>query len=145
MGESARSIYERAGEHHKDALKGEDDSHIHKHWVSCHGDAKPEFKIKLVATFQDALTRQIAEAVRIQMRGEGVLNSKAEYSRCSLPRLVIEKPDWEVLREIRQREDKETREAAEMITEKDEHDIMTKENGEHTILGGGLRNRKERI
>ena len=55
---------------------------------------------------------------------------------------MIEKPVWEVLREIREREDKETREAAEKITEKDEHDIMTKENGGMGECNRGVSNTK---
>ena len=40
------------------------------------------------------MTRQIAEAVRIDIRGENVLNSKSEYSRCRIPRLVIDQEAW---------------------------------------------------
>ena len=149
VGESARSIYERAGEHQRDAMKESDDSHMVKHWSSCHAqdsvEERPKFKIKVIATFKDALTRQVAEAVRIQMRGEGVLNSRAEYSRCSLPRLVVEKPDWVVLKELKEREEKETREAAEKITQKDEEDIMTKENGAvHDIVRRNMKKKRKK-
>jgi hypothetical protein len=51
-----------------------------------------------VKTFQDPLTRQLAEAVRIELRGEGILNSKAEFSRCRVPRLRIEKAGKKRLR-----------------------------------------------
>ena len=44
------------------------------------------------------MTRQIAEAVRIDLRGENVLNSKSEYSRCRIPRLVIDQEDWRVFK-----------------------------------------------
>ena len=54
----------------------------------------PRFTFKVVATFHDALTRQVSEAVRIDMRGQGVLNSKSEYSRCQLPRLTIDVEEW---------------------------------------------------
>ena len=40
------------------------------------------------------MTRQISESVRIELRGEGVLNSISEYSRCRLPRLVIDHDGW---------------------------------------------------
>ena len=40
------------------------------------------------------MTRQISESVRIDMRGGGVLNSKTEYLRCILPRLVIDNEEW---------------------------------------------------
>ena len=56
--------------------------------------APPAFKFKIVKTFQDPLTRQLAEAVRIELRGEGILSSKAEFSRCRVPRLRIYMEGW---------------------------------------------------
>ena len=51
----------------------------------------PHFIMRPVRYFKSSLKRQIAEAVRIKRRGEGVvLNSKSEYSRCTIPRLVVE-------------------------------------------------------
>ena len=93
VGESSRSGFERGGEHARDYAKPTDDSHMHKHAVTEHGDEeKPKFQFNIIRTFQSALTRQISEAVRIRRRGEGVLNSKGVYNRCALPRLVIEQP-----------------------------------------------------
>ena len=40
--------------------------------------------------------KAIAEAVRIDLRGENVLNSKSEYSRCRFPRLVIDQEEWRI-------------------------------------------------
>ena len=42
--------------------------------------APPKFMFRIVRSFQDPLTRQLIEAVRIE---EDILNFKAEYSRCS--------------------------------------------------------------
>ena len=104
-----------------------------KHWSTCHGDVdkedRPKFTVKVVASFKDALTRQIAESVRIDMRGGRVLNSKTEYSRCHLPRLMVEKPDWQLLKEIREREEEETERAGKLITKNDEEEIMMTEEG----------------
>ena len=36
----------------------------------------------------------MAEAVRIDLRGENILNSKAEYSRCRVPRLRVDMEGW---------------------------------------------------
>ena len=96
MGESGRSLYEHAGEHQQDAMKGKEDSHILKHWQEHHHDQEhhPTFQFKIIGSFQDALSRQISEAVRIDMRGGGVLNSKSEYSRCKIPRLTIDRDTW---------------------------------------------------
>ena len=54
----------------------------------------PKFTFKVVASYKDALTRQVSEAVRIDTRGGGILNSKTEYSRCRLPRLTIDVEEW---------------------------------------------------
>ena len=70
-------------------------SHMEKHATSCHTDAeKLEFSMKVVKPHQSALTRQVHEAVRIKRRAAAsnttILNSKSEYSRCQLPRLILE-------------------------------------------------------
>ena len=66
---------------------------MEKHAVSCHsGEERPTFGMKVVRTHSSALSRQIHEAVRIRRKAETstILNSKSEYSRCRLPRLVVE-------------------------------------------------------
>ena len=97
VGETGRSIFEMSGEHIKDAESMKEDSHMVKHWLTDHPqeESLPVFKFKVVASFQDALSRQVAESVRIDMRGGQVLNSKTEYSRCRLPRLTIDRNEWE--------------------------------------------------
>ena len=82
VGESSRSIYERAKEHVTDCRNNSEDSHQVEHWLTSHEEllALPKFTFKIVNTFQDPLTRQLAEAVRIDLMGEDILNSKAEYS-----------------------------------------------------------------
>merc|ERR1711954_247419 len=59
--------------------------------------------------------RQVKEAVRIRRRGGmgQILNSKGEFSRCYIPRLVIEE------------EDKEAKEER-LSMEKQERDLVTK-------------------
>ena len=79
-----------------DREKQQEDSHQIKHWLTSHEEllAQPTFKFKIVETFQDPLTRQLAEVVRIELRGEDILNSKAEFSRCRVPRLRIDMEGW---------------------------------------------------
>ena len=69
VGESARSMYERAKEHEADRVGELEESHQIKHWVLDHPelDAPPKFRFKVVSSFSDALTRQLSEAVRIEM------------------------------------------------------------------------------
>ena len=59
MGESARSIFEWAGEHLRDAQGQKEDSHMFKHWKIAHPELEeaPKFTIRVVASFQDALSR----------------------------------------------------------------------------------------
>ena len=84
VGESSRSIYERAKEHVAGRMSRDEDNHQVKHWLSSHEDLlePPQFRFSIIKTFQDPLTRQLSEAVRIERRGEEILNSKAEFSRC---------------------------------------------------------------
>ena len=96
VGESSRSMYERGKEHQKDREDTKEDSHQIKHWKLHHPDLEepPKFKFKIVSSFSDPMTRQLAESVRIERRGENTLNSKSEYSRCRVPRLKIDKEVW---------------------------------------------------
>jgi hypothetical protein len=96
VGESSRSIYERSLEHMNDAKKKTEDSHIWKHWAEHHpNESMPRFSFKVIRTFQDCLTRQVAESVRIDRRGGCVLNSKTEFSRCKITRLVVDTSEWQ--------------------------------------------------
>ena len=96
VGESSRSIYERAKEHQHDRETQAEDSHQIKHWILDHPDMStpPKFKFKIIQSFMDPLSRQLAEAVRIERRGLEILNSKSEFSRCRVPRLVINLEEW---------------------------------------------------
>ena len=91
VGESSRSLYERGREHWRDFKSKNENSHILKHHVLHHdGEGEPEFHLQLVRTFRTALTRQVHEAVRIQEWGEDrILNSKAEFNRCTIGRLTL--------------------------------------------------------
>ena len=102
VGESSRSMYERGKEHEADRVGELEESHQIKHWVLDHPElyAPPKFKFKVVSTLRDALTRQLSEAVRIELRGEDILNSKSEFNRCKVPRLKIDLEGWRKEKEI---------------------------------------------
>ena len=103
VGETSRSIKERALEHWKDFESRDTDSHILKHWELHHGgQGSPRFKMTVVRTFRDALSRQVAEAIRIMLR-KNTLNSKNGYNRCSITRLVME--EKEIVKEDTPREE----------------------------------------
>ena len=63
VGESSRSIYERAKEHAYDEKAMKIDSHRIKHWMESHHDREeaPPFKFRIVGKFKDCMTRQIME------------------------------------------------------------------------------------
>ena len=113
VGESSRSVQERALEHWSAASKKDERSHMVKHQSMEHAEEPPQFIFKVISMHRTALNRQIKEAVRIRRRGgaASILNSKSEYNRCHIPRLVVEKEDEEVkkLRKELQNQDKEER------------------------------------
>ena len=95
VGESARSLAERSKEHWGDLKKGKAESHMNTHWQDAHGgeDHPPQFNFRVVKRCKTALSRQVAEAVRIQLRGS-VLNIKGVYNRSKLTRLVVDE-EWD--------------------------------------------------
>ena len=95
VGETSRSIKERVGQHWADYAGRETKSHILKHQLLTHQGEEPEFIVRAVSFHKTALDRQVSEAVRIRrIGGEGrVLNSKAEFNRSYIPRLVVEERD----------------------------------------------------
>ena len=57
------------------------------------GEGEPEFLFKIVKHHRSALGRQVGEAIRLEKRGASSLNSKGEYNRCRIARLVLEQPE----------------------------------------------------
>ena len=93
VGETSRTILEMGQEHWAAWRNKNGDSHIRKHQELCHGGAEePDFVLRAVGYYRTALSRQVAEAVRIRRRGGtgAVLNSKAEFNRSHIPRLQVE-------------------------------------------------------
>ena len=94
VGESARSMFERSAEHWADYRSGEEDSHILEHWTLHHGGiGEPRFRFQVINFCRDALSRQVGESTRIDLRGN-CLNSKSGYNRSGISRLLL-KPDEE--------------------------------------------------
>ena len=95
-GESKMTPMERSGNHLDDYRLGLASSHMYKHYMNKHRQDKkrPEFKMIAVKYFKSAFIRQLSEAVRLRRRTEQphieVLNSRGEYSRTHLPRLMVE-------------------------------------------------------
>ena len=93
-------------------------SHLLKHYLIYHQDIPREemkFGMRVRNVFKTSLERQVGEAVAIdyEMRlGKTLMNSKSEYNRCTLPRIVTRNPK-EHLKEI------EGEKAAEEILKKE--------------------------
>ena len=67
---------------------------MNPHMEHQHGGGEPAFVMRVVECHQNALSRQTGNAVRI-MRREGagsILNSRGEFNRCYIPRLMVEEP-----------------------------------------------------
>ena len=69
VGETSRSIEERAQEHWGAARRKDEKSHMHKHQQMEHKGEPPKFVFKMVSSHKTALSRQVKEAVRIRRRG----------------------------------------------------------------------------
>ena len=69
-----------------------------KHKILAHGDQneKITFKMKILKKHNTAFSRQVHEAVVVEMNeNNNILNSKGGFNRCKLPRLVIKMGDIE--------------------------------------------------
>ena len=108
-GETSRSLHERAQEHLKDAEGFDAASHMVKHWMVDHPDQKelPLFKFKVVKTFKDCLSRQVAEALRIMTTQDNILNSKNEYLDNCIPRITVDESKLDRVRREREEQQRE--------------------------------------
>ena len=116
VGESARSCFERGNEHLEDMRQFKVSSHLLKHCLLFHEKEDPKeisFRMKAVKFHKSAFERQIHESVRIQNSREAhvIMNSKAEYNRCAVPRLGLKMGE----REFKQRKEKEEEEIEESL------------------------------
>ena len=80
VGQTARTIYERASEYVSALKNFENDSFMWKHWVLHHleCDASPKFWFQVIKCHKDPLTRLVHESVRID--SNATMNSRAEFN-----------------------------------------------------------------
>ena len=86
---TSRKAANRAREHNRDLEKGDQNSPLVKHLLQNHPQGA-EFKFKRNRQFDDALTRQSEESVRIQSSAQACMNSKAEFNAPPIPRIIVE-------------------------------------------------------
>ena len=127
IGESSRSIHERALEHVRDARTFSVKSHIVKHWMSSHPTlpTPPEMEFTVTRRFKDCLSRQMSKALRINNSTDVLLNSKGEYGNNSVSRLVVQEDAW--VRRERDRLEEEQAELTKRQVDQFKHQKMMKE------------------
>ena len=95
VGETSRPLRMRANEHWNNLLTLSTDSFMLTHWMRKHGlqMRPPDYKFKVLGCYRDSLSRQVAEAVYIEDRGN--MNKRSEFGINHLSRLEATVPDWE--------------------------------------------------
>ena len=122
VGETSRSIKERAKEHWDSYRSKNQDSHILKHHEIHHGSqGEPAFIMKVVKFHRSALSRQVGEAIRILKRGV-VLNNRSEFNRCSISRLTLEQKENDILNQNQSEDDFATDWSGPLLARRDESD-----------------------
>ena len=121
VGESARSLYERGFEHQHAMTQLRQDSHMLKHALDKHEDedyTTIKFGIRAMVYCRSSFERQITEACKIQVerRHHEILNSRAEYNRSAVPRLMTKLGDREYKKYGEEMKEEKIRE--EIIEEK---------------------------
>ena len=65
----------------------------------------PPFRFRVLRTFKDCLTRQLSEAININMSKDSLLNSKNEYITNCITCISVQ--DGAMERKMREREEKQ--------------------------------------
>ena len=82
-----------------------------KHCVNHHEKMNPgdvKFGMKIVSSHKTAFERQIREAVLIERNaGPHLMNSKVEYNRCSIPRIVMKMGNEEETEDLTTKKEKD--------------------------------------
>ena len=97
IGETNRSCFERGWEHLNDFENLSTKSHMLKHAVEVHKDEEAsslKFGMKVISYSKSSFERQILESTEIQRnRNHSLLNSRSEYNRCAVPRIICKLGD----------------------------------------------------
>ena len=108
IGESSRSIFERGKEHKSDLKYRRTRSHMLRHCEEIHTNENPdeiEFGMRLISSSRTAFERQLKEAVYIEMlSGPYLMNSRLEYSRCNIPKMIMKLGEKEVTDHFKEKE-----------------------------------------
>ena len=91
VGETARNLYTRGGEHISKYEGGKESSFILKHQTEKHEGSTAVYFSRMTGYFKDCLSRQVAEGVKIRRCDYHLMNTKSEWHQ---------PPIWRVQSEI---------------------------------------------
>ena len=107
------------GEHKKDLEFRRTKSHMLRHIVEKHPEVDPDevpFKMRILSNHKSAFERQIREAVMIEhFAGPQLLNSKLEYNRCSIPKIILKLGNEELSEDPKLKTEKSTIEKIKLL------------------------------
>jgi hypothetical protein len=92
VGQTSHSAFTRGKEHQSDLAGMRDSSKMAQHQRDKHGGLQTRFRMDVVGVYgQDAMLRQIAEAVRISnTQDRQLINSREEWNYIQLPNVALE-------------------------------------------------------
>ena len=102
IGETGKNAYTR-GRQHMQGLKGKSENNaFYKHWKNFHEKPSEDpsrrlnnFEIRVEKSYQDPITRQINEMVRMKNFQGTLLNSKSEWNAPPMVRIVAQnESEW---------------------------------------------------
>ena len=88
-GESSKNLYTR-NSWHESKYKSQKDSFMYQHQQDKHDGEPANFKMEVIKSFNDCLSRQAAEAVYISKTEGDILNGKSEFHQPPIVRVRIE-------------------------------------------------------
>ena len=95
----------------------------------------------MIRSFKDPLSRQLSEAVRIELRAENILKSTAEFNRCRVPGLRIDQEEWGLQKVVEKK--KGTTVGLASIQEEEKATQAAEEAEESLADGSPIKRKKE--
>ena len=138
VGQTARTLYERALEHVSALKNFDNDSFMWKHWALHHPDCNdsPNFWFQVIKCHKDPLTRLVHESVRIDSHAS--MNSRAEFNGYKVARIATEPSKKEAREKLDEMDKVDQGEADTMFALKTRVEKLTK------TLNSNCRKRKAR-
>ena len=119
IGETARTLAERADEHKKGLRRFDMKNFLVKHWALQHPELleAPKFKFSVVKKHSDALSRMIQEAILIL--NSASMNSRSEWKGYKIARLSVSQSEWQKRKDLEMVDQLDQVELGEMLRLKD--------------------------